>query len=63
VIKKPHTQGGYSPTRGLQNTNPQWVVAPVEKETKKNISLIKIFPGTGCFSVQLKGEKLCTNNM
>ena len=32
VIKKPHTRGGYSPARGLQNTNPQWVVAPVEKK-------------------------------
>jgi len=33
-IKKPRTRGGYSPARGLQNTNPQWVVAPVEKKTK-----------------------------
>ena len=32
VIKKPRTRGGYSPARGLQNTNPQWVVAPVEKK-------------------------------
>jgi hypothetical protein len=32
VIKKPRTRGGYSPTRRLQNTNPQWVVAPVEKK-------------------------------
>jgi len=31
VIKKPHTWGGYSPTSGLQNANPQWVVARVEK--------------------------------
>jgi len=31
VIKKPRTRGGYSPARGLQNTNPQWAVAPVEK--------------------------------
>ena len=30
VIKKSRTRGGYSPARGLQNTNPQWVVAPVE---------------------------------
>ena len=30
VIKKPRTRGGYSPARGLQNTNPQWVVAPVK---------------------------------
>ena len=29
VIKKPRTRGGYSPARGLQNTNLQWVVAPV----------------------------------
>jgi len=27
-------RGGYSPARGLQNTNPQWVVAPVEKKTE-----------------------------
>jgi len=32
VIKKLRTRGGYSPPRGLQNTNPQWVVAPVEKK-------------------------------
>ena len=32
VIKKSHKRGGYSPTRGLQNTNPQWVLAPVEKK-------------------------------
>jgi hypothetical protein len=31
LIKKPRTRGGYSPARGLQNTNPQWVVAPVKK--------------------------------
>jgi len=31
VTKKPRARGGYSPARGLQNTNPQWVVAPVEK--------------------------------
>jgi hypothetical protein len=31
VIKKSCKQGGYSPARGMQNTNPQWVVAPVEK--------------------------------
>ena len=34
VIKKPRTRGGYSPARGLQNTNPQWVVAPGEKEIR-----------------------------
>jgi len=39
VIKKPRTRGGYSPARGLQNTNPQWVVAPVEK---KMLSIIFI---------------------
>ena len=33
MIKKPRKRGGYSPARGLQNTNPQWVVAPVEKKT------------------------------
>ena len=33
VIKKPRTREGYSPARGLQNTNPQWVVAPVEKKS------------------------------
>jgi len=32
VIKKPRTRGGYSPARGLQNTHPQWVVAPVENK-------------------------------
>jgi len=32
VIKKPRTRGGYSPARGLQNTKPQWVVAPVGKD-------------------------------
>jgi len=32
VIKKPRTRGGYSPTKGLQNTNPQWAVAPVKKK-------------------------------
>jgi len=32
VVKKPRTRGGYSPARGLQNTNPQWVVAPVEEK-------------------------------
>jgi hypothetical protein len=32
VIKKPRTRGGYSPATGLQNTNPQWVVVPVEKK-------------------------------
>ena len=32
MIKKPRTRGGYSPARGLQNTNPQWVVAPVENK-------------------------------
>jgi len=29
VTKKPRMRGGYSPARGLQNSNPQWVVAPV----------------------------------
>jgi len=33
VINKPRTRGGYSPNRGLQNTNPQWAVAPVEKKS------------------------------
>jgi len=32
VIKKPRKRGGYSPAIGLHNTNPQWVVAPVEKK-------------------------------
>jgi len=37
VIKKPRTRGGYSPARGLQNTNPQWAVAPVKrKESVRN---------------------------
>jgi len=30
LIKKPRTRGGYSHAWGLQNTKPQWVVAPVE---------------------------------
>jgi len=34
VIKKPRTRGGYSPARGLQNTNPQWVVAPGGEKNK-----------------------------
>jgi len=38
VIKKPRTRGGYSPARGLQNTNSQWVVAQVGK---KNLSYNK----------------------
>jgi len=33
VIKKPLMRGGYSPARGLQNTNPQWVVTSVKKNT------------------------------
>jgi len=37
VIKKPRKRGGYSRTRGLQNTNPQWVVAPVEKKKNKEM--------------------------
>jgi hypothetical protein len=32
VIKKSRTRGGYSPLPGCENTNPQWVVAPVEKK-------------------------------
>ena len=43
VIKKPRTRGGYSPARGLQNTNPQWVVAPVEKKTRY-VSVVKFTP-------------------
>jgi len=42
VIKKPCKRGGYSPARGLQNTNPQWVVAPVKKNgfiTKKFVTM------------------------
>ena len=35
-IKKPRTRGDYSPARELQNTNPQWVVAPVEKKNIHN---------------------------
>jgi hypothetical protein len=34
VIKERCTRGGYVPARGLQNTNPQLVVAPVEKINK-----------------------------
>jgi hypothetical protein len=32
VIKEPRKRGGYSSATGLQNTNPQWVVAPVKKK-------------------------------
>ena len=32
VIKKPRTREGYSPLEGCRNTNPQWVVASVEKK-------------------------------
>ena len=32
VIKKPRTREGYIPARGLQNTNPEWVLASVEKK-------------------------------
>jgi len=40
-------QGGYSPARGLQNTNTQWVVAPVEnKITKVVIQLNTIMHST-----------------
>ena len=48
MIKKPRTRGGYNPTRGLQNTNPQWVVASVEK--KKQFFL-------GCISHLRQGGK------
>jgi len=39
VNKKPRTRGGYSPAVGLQNTNPQWVVAPVEKR-KEHVTIM-----------------------
>jgi hypothetical protein len=47
VIKKPRTRGGYSPARGLQNTNPQWVVAPVKikKKIKKLIFIEEMWKG------------------
>ena len=35
VIKKPRKRGGYSPARGLQNTNPQWVVRPGKQTNKR----------------------------
>jgi len=41
VIKKPRKRGGYSPTKGLQNTNPQWVVAPVEKNFGLSHGILK----------------------
>jgi len=50
VIKKPRTRGGYSPARGLQNTNPQWVVAPVEKKIRKYCA---------CRNVHYSGTKKC----
>jgi len=34
VVKKPRKRGGYSSAKGIQNTNPQWVVAPGEKKYK-----------------------------
>ena len=43
VIQKPRMRGGYSPARGLQNTNPQWVVAPVEKKKPIRIETLSIF--------------------
>jgi len=39
VIKKPRRRGDYSPARGLQNTTPQWVVAPVEKKNETYYTL------------------------
>jgi len=46
----------YSPARGLQNTNPQWVVAPVEKNpiynhSWRNISNIYIYNKTSMNSI------------
>jgi hypothetical protein len=35
-------RGGYSPARGLQNTNPQWDVAPVEKKKKQDYNMLSI---------------------
>jgi len=59
VIKKPRTLGGYSPARGLQNTNPQWVVAPVKKNyfvgKKTVLSFIMYMPFNPRGS--LSGEK------
>jgi len=43
VIKKPRTGGGYSPARGLQNTNPQGVAAPVKKKLIQLFIYIYIF--------------------
>jgi hypothetical protein len=40
VIKKPRTRGGYSPARGLQNTNPQGVGAPVKKKIIHTVVMI-----------------------
>jgi len=40
VIKKPRRRGGYSPARGLQNTNLQWVAAPVEEKKLENSSWV-----------------------
>jgi len=34
VIKKSRKRGGYSPASELQNTKPQWFVAPVEQKKK-----------------------------
>jgi len=61
VIKKTRTRGGYSPARGLQNTNPQWVVAPVEKKNSNivyyqevDIIVFHTIKCTGCVYFRIK---------
>ena len=51
VIKKPRTRGGYSPARWLQNTNPEWVVAPVE-EKKSVLCIIQLSRQTEPYSIR-----------
>ena len=64
VIKKPRKRGGYSPAKGLQNTNPQWVVAPGEYiyiyELRKSCGYET--KGIGLFRVKLRREtKKCSS--
>ena len=48
MIKTPGTRGGYSPARGLENTNPQWAVEPVEKKAvnvnRNGVAILRVMP-------------------
>ena len=59
VTKKPRTRGGYSPARGLQNTNPQWVVAPVEKKKKTNDNGTQVTMSQKCYRHIEATPKVC----